>query len=139
MKLGMVNESELYDMLTRSLARVWGLKGKGGIDENCIADLVIAKSKSSKTNWADFYALNPEDMLLVVHQGRIRLFDASLYGQLCNANINPDGYSKFFVNDICKYIKGDFPGLIAKIKLHYPDVSLPFFADEPSYKDILNH
>ena len=67
------------------------------------------------------------------------LFDASLYGQLCNANINPDGYSKFFVNDICKYIKGDFPGLIAKIKLHYPDVSLPFFADEPSHKDILNH
>jgi cytosine/adenosine deaminase-related metal-dependent hydrolase len=126
-----LTDEELLDALTIAPATVWGLSNEGRIGPGRYADLVIARS-APKTqaggdpkNWETFYALNPEDILLVLHRGAIRLFDDSLYDSLGKAGFAMENYKKVTVNDKGKYVWGDLPGLLKKIREYHPGASLP--------------
>lgn len=112
---GMLSDQELYDSLTSSPSTTWGLS-TGKIEENEDADLVLSKADS-------FFMTDPQDILLVMHKGSISLFDEELYHQLGSTNML--GYSKIKVGDSNKFVRGDLPALIAKIKQYYPDAGFP--------------
>ena len=61
-------------------AAVWGLKGFGKIAEQYIADIVIAKKNNVSNNFDSFFSLNPEDILLILRNGEIKLFDSDIIG-----------------------------------------------------------
>ena len=106
----MVNDKELIDMFTINPAAVWGLKGSGKIAVGYKADIVIAKQKAAPGNLDSFFSLNPEDILLILHNGEIKLFDVTLSGKIDPADCKVNNFSKIFIGESCKYVEGNLPG-----------------------------
>lgn len=116
----LLSDDELYNAITSNAAQAWGLNS-GDITPNKDADLVIAKSLT-KEGFDAFYAITPADLLLVIYHGEIRLFDEVLLKQLNNKK---DGFSKIYINGVCKYVQGDLPGLMADIRKFHPHANFP--------------
>lgn len=117
-KTGVLSDDELYDSLTTNPAKVWKLNsGKIAIGKN--ADIVIAKDRGG------FCGTECTDLLMVVHEGNIRLFDEEIYGQVCKSGIDVSAYSKVYLGDSCKYVQGDLPGLMEQIQQYYPAAEFP--------------
>ncbi len=121
-KTRFLTDRELLDTLTVNAARTWEL-ACGEISDGKDADLVVAKAKSAQNEADAFFSTDPADLLLVIHNGHIRLFDEQILPQL-NA-LNSKEYSRIEVNGAGKYVQGDLPQLMLKIKQHYPGVSFP--------------
>jgi cytosine/adenosine deaminase-related metal-dependent hydrolase len=109
-----ITEQNLLDMLTSLPAQLWGMKGRGSLKENTEADMVIAEQK------AGFFENNPENILMVIQKGKVRMYDESLAGQ-----IQLPFFSKVTINKRVKFVEGDLPGLIRKIRSSCPSIDLP--------------
>lgn len=121
-KTKFLTDKELYNTLTINPANTWKLNS-GIIAEDKDADLVIGKSNGGPDDTNAFFETSPQDLLMVMHKGDIVLFDEELYPQL--KGINTEAYSKIVISDSSKYIKGDLPLLINRIKQYYPGASFP--------------
>jgi cytosine/adenosine deaminase-related metal-dependent hydrolase len=135
-KEGSLTDKELLDTLTVTPAKIWGLEHTGTLMTGQFADLVIARPRKSderqNTDLQDldrFYSLDPEDILLVMHRGRIRLFDDTLYDTFASAGFGMDSFKPVGFNDKRKYVYGDLPGLVKKIREYYPAAAFPFTID----------
>jgi cytosine/adenosine deaminase-related metal-dependent hydrolase len=117
----MLSEDELYRSLNSLPAKTWKLNA-GSVAAGFDADIVIAKA-NGKAGLRAFYDLTPDEILLVMHKGEIRLFDESLYHQL--TGILNQNYSKVFTGNHFKYVQGDIHGLMAEIKRYKPDAGFP--------------
>jgi cytosine/adenosine deaminase-related metal-dependent hydrolase len=120
-KSKLLTDDELYNAVTINAAQTWRLNS-GEIAQGKNADLVVAKITNEGDDFDAFYAITPADLLLVIHQGAIKLFDEALLGQL--GAIKGD-FSKIYINGVCKYVQGDLPGLIADIKKYHPNANFP--------------
>ncbi|WP_158992526.1 amidohydrolase family protein [Mucilaginibacter sp. L196] len=120
-KSQLLNDDELYNAVTINASQTWGLNS-GEIIQGKNADLVIAKRSFDNDGFDAFYAITPADLLLVIHQGEIRLFDEELLEQL--SNIKED-FSKIYINGVCKYVQGNLPGLMADIRRFHPNANFP--------------
>jgi hypothetical protein len=118
-------DAELFDMLTINPARTWKLNDTGQLAANQWADIVVAKPGTFPGKWDAFYQLNPENLLLILHRGNIRLFDADLLNQVKRTNIPLTGFSKIYINGVGKYARGDVPGLMKEIRKYNPDINFP--------------
>ncbi len=135
-----VSDRDLYYMSNTGPADLWQLKGSGKLERSYDADIVIARRKRNADGYDAYYSLNPEDILLVIYKGAIRLFDAELLEQL-NYNHNLTGdFSRISVNGCTKFVYGDLPGLAQQIRSYYADAWFPFEsiatsneADAPKY------
>jgi cytosine/adenosine deaminase-related metal-dependent hydrolase len=117
-----LDDKELYDTLTINAANIWKLNS-GKVAEGKDADLVIAKPRLGLSGEDAFYNTDPKDILLVIHNGNVSLFDEEVYPQL--KGINPDEYSKVYIDGACKFVKGNLPLLMQKIKQFYPGANFP--------------
>jgi cytosine/adenosine deaminase-related metal-dependent hydrolase len=120
----MMTDEELFQTLTKNPAEKWRRKNIGSISINNNADVVIAKSYGNKGVDA-FYSINPEDILLVLHDGAVRLFDEEIKDQLTDAEIAISKFSKIFINGKGKHIYGDLPGLIKLTHSYNSQISFP--------------
>lgn len=111
----LLSGQEIYESLTINPAAIWDLNS-GTIEEGQDADLVFSKAES-------FFATDPKNILLVMHKGNISLFDETLLPQL--KGIKTNDYSTISIGNCNKYVKGDLPALIEKVKQFYPDASFP--------------
>jgi cytosine/adenosine deaminase-related metal-dependent hydrolase len=136
-QVGHLTDKELFDSLTTTPARIWGLQHTGRIIPGQYADLVIARPRidtpgpkapkaPDKIGLDAFYSVNPEQLLLVIHHGQIRLFDASLHDSLASAGMETGIYQPVVVKGRPKYVQGDLHGLVKKIREFYPAASFPF-------------
>ena len=112
-------------MLTINPADAWNMPVCGTITNDYDADIVIAKRKSGMQKMDNFFALNPEDILMIIHKGNIRLFDEELYGQLSTMGFPIENFYNISINDKYKYIFGNLPQLIKSIKNYYPEAVFP--------------
>ncbi|MFA6085044.1 amidohydrolase family protein [Mucilaginibacter sp.] len=129
-KTQMLTDEELYQSLTTKAAVVWQLN-TGNIQEGFDADLIIARAKTSTPGLTSFYDTRPDDILLVMHRGNIRLFDESIYHQLDGNNLY--NFNKIHIGNSIKYVQGDITGLIAQIKQYKPDADIPvYISSEPA-------
>lgn len=120
--LKLVNDTELLEMLTVNPAAIWGLQS-GIIDEKMDADIVIAEAENNSLD--SFYSLNPDNILMVMQQGNIQLFDEKLYTQLNNAPFSLADFYKIEINGSYKYIRGNLPGLIKEIRKYNHSADFP--------------
>jgi cytosine/adenosine deaminase-related metal-dependent hydrolase len=116
----LLDDEELYNTLNKNASKVWALQ-----DEE--DDVVIAKNRDHNNFYNAFYAVRPEDILLVIHRGNIRLFDEQILTQLSGINI--EKYSRVCVNGIYKYVEGNLATLVTEIKAWYPDAKFPVTVD----------
>lgn len=128
--LQVVNDSELFDMVTCSPAELWNLN-KGRLHPRKDADIVVIKKKNIGKDWSGLLNTNPEDLLLVIQQGKIRLFDKCLLGQFNNLPINLYQYSQIRINGIVKFVEGALPELMSSIRTYLPTVQFPVGVFEP--------
>lgn len=121
----MISDKRLFAMTNTLPAEVWKMNGRGSIKNGYDADIVIAQQKEGLQGYDAFFATNPEDILLVMRKGEIKLFDESLISQLLSNNMPFDDYHKLFVAGSTKYVYGNAPALISEIKQYYPEASFP--------------
>jgi cytosine/adenosine deaminase-related metal-dependent hydrolase len=122
---GMAGSQELLDMLTCRPAAVWHLPHTGRLAPGLQADVVVAREKQGLSFADNFCQLNPEDILLVLHRGEIKLFDASLYQSLKKQDSLPGDFSSIVLGQERKFVKGDLPALLSGISRHHPGISFP--------------
>ena len=82
-----------------------------------MADIVIAK-KNAPNDFDSFFSLNPEDILLILHNGEIKLFDTILSDKINNTDCKVNNFSKIFMGESCKYVEGNLPGLTEQIPIY---------------------
>jgi hypothetical protein len=109
-------------MITSSPAGLWNLNC-GELKTGKDADLVIVKKKNSTPSWDDVFKTNPEDILMILHKGKIRMFDKAMHTQLSGLDLQH--FSRISVKGHAKYIEGNLPGLIAAIKKYHPRLLFP--------------
>ncbi len=119
-KTGMVSDTELVNMLTVLPADIWGIPNSGIVKPGYAADIAIAKRKSGTKAMDAFFALNPEDILMVMHNGKIRLFDEDLHAQIMGQGNSLEGFHKIYLGDAVKYVSGNLPGLLEEITKYKP-------------------
>ena len=124
-----MNDEELYDTINKNAANAWQLNC-GELAAGKDADIVIAKLNPEKCGLNAFFALNPADLLLVIHKGNIRLFDEELFAQLKTIDLND--FSKIYIKGACKYVQGDLPGLVDKIREYNSTVDFPITVEKTS-------
>lgn len=117
---GMLSDKELFQSVTKTAASVWGWEKYGSLKEGYSADIVIAGNKGMQNSMEAFYAVHPEDLLLVVHRGKICLYDSSLDEQLIDATMQYPMFSKIRINGSVKSVAGDLPALMKQVKTYHP-------------------
>lgn len=120
---GAMTDEELLATLTTAPAAVWKLTDRGALAAGKRADLVIARPKPGLNGMDGFFSLDPEDLMLVLHQGRILLFDVSIRDMLMEAGMGDLHFDFTRCGD--KYVIGDLPGLMAEIRRYHPGVRFP--------------
>jgi cytosine/adenosine deaminase-related metal-dependent hydrolase len=123
-KTNMLSDQELFDALTVLPASTWGLSNKGSLMPGKNADIVVAKKKFEDGFSDNFFSLNPEDILLVLKNGEIILFDEVLLSQI-NQGESGGEFSKVFIANASKYVRGNLPALIKRIKSYTTEINFP--------------
>lgn len=114
-KTGYLTDEELLDSLTINPARAWELQS-GEITPYKNADIVVAKGN-------DLFSLDPGDVMLVICNGQVKLFDEGLLSQLTDAGT--ENYCRVCIDDSHKYVQGNLPQLIEDIRNYYPQAAFP--------------
>jgi len=114
---------DLFNMLTVNAGQIWKLPGYVS-SEKLPGDMVIAKAKKHNA-LESFFDINPEDILLVIHKGMIRLFDECLYEQLALGLFNMENFTRLTVYGANKFVQGNITALIKEIRRYYPEAVLP--------------
>jgi hypothetical protein len=122
---GMASSQELLAMLTTTPAQVWHLPHLGRLAPGRQADIVVARQKHLPHLADSFQALHPADILLVMHQGEIKLFDASLYAQIKKLYRRSTDFSSIRIGDATKFVKGQLPALMQAMAGYCPGISFP--------------
>ena len=117
-----MTDIELYLALTSNAAELWNLnKGNIAIGKN--ADMVIAE-KLSDNNWEAFFKINPENLLMIIHEGKIVLVDDKIVNILPSDLFNRSSLKPILLNDRIKYIPTQFIDTINEIQ-KFNNISLP--------------
>ena len=124
--LQLLNDEELFHSLTANPARIFGLNNQ--LKENASADLVIAKRKTGKNSWDNFYSINPEDFLLIVNNGQIKLFDSSIEDQIDKSTMNELARIKYSTSR--KFIEKGAVLCIKELEKYQVPLPLPISIDE---------
>lgn len=115
-----LTDQELLESVTSRAADNWQLNS-GLLAVGKDADLLVVRnSRSSEIQ--TFFGIHPEDILLVVQQGHIRLFDSSLSTQLL---AHCADFCPIVINGSVKYVEGDVSGLMCSIRKYYPQAEFP--------------
>ncbi len=121
---GYLTDTELFEAITSRAASIWNLPA-AHITAGATADMVVAKKKPAACIMDAFYEVQPQDILLVVQKGNIRLFDASLKEQLEDEGLEIKKYTAVSIAYSTKYVWGNIGGLLQVIKTYYPRAALP--------------
>jgi cytosine/adenosine deaminase-related metal-dependent hydrolase len=76
-EIGALSDRELFLSVTRTPAEVWRVPRAGRIEADRAADIVVARKKE-QSPWDAFFAIDPEDILLVMRGGRVLMKDAAI-------------------------------------------------------------
>jgi cytosine/adenosine deaminase-related metal-dependent hydrolase len=124
--LGGLDDDELYAAVTWKAAIAWGRRDAGYIARGHAADVVVARRKARDPLDA-FFAVTPEDILLVLRAGEVLLFDRSV-----QAVARRPG-SVVRLGSTAKWVAEDVPDLLARMGRHRVASNLPVSVAEPGY------
>lgn len=113
--LNLLSDTELFDSLTKTAAEVWGLNNCGSIEEGKISDIVIARQKSVNL-YESFYNTNPEDILLILKNGEVVLFDSTIKESLRGVMKHTNSFNEINIKGHIKYADYPVGEIINKIK-----------------------
>ena len=122
---GMLDDIELYRTVTSGAVDFWALENKGSLAPGFAADLVIA-DKTSDNFFDSFYGIEPQNILMVIKNGDIILFDSILSGHLRNIQADISDFTGIMLEGRIKFIRGGLGDLCRRIKTYSSVASFPF-------------
>jgi len=105
-----LNDEELINSITSLPGELFNIRDTGKVKVGCRADIVIVKKKS-ENNYDAFFNVNPEDILLIIRDGKIILFDESLEQEFAYLN-----YSKFKIRGSIKLTDKEIVTIINRLE-----------------------
>jgi cytosine/adenosine deaminase-related metal-dependent hydrolase len=114
-----LHDRELFDALTSAAAVAWRRSRTGRVAAGMVADIVVAR-KNAQDPWDAFFAVNPEDILLVLREGSIVLCDASV-----DAGPLVGSFSVVRLGSREKLVAEDVPGMFAALRKCGVESNLP--------------
>jgi SAM-dependent methyltransferase len=123
-ELGFLTDDELIGALTANASRVWNLPNRGYIAPGAVADVVVARRRRGDQREA-FFAINPEDILLVMKNGNIILLDSSLCSQV---HLDVPLFN-VIVNGAEKLTAENYQGVATKLRSFLPSIPVPILSD----------
>jgi cytosine/adenosine deaminase-related metal-dependent hydrolase len=121
--LGVLDDRELFAALTRNAAIAWGRRDTGCIAPGQIGDIVVARKKASDL-WDAFFAVTPEDILLVLRNGEIVLCDGPV-----DAAVGRRLGSVVRIGSSAKWVAEDVPEILARMRHYGIEPNLPVTAE----------
>jgi cytosine/adenosine deaminase-related metal-dependent hydrolase len=118
-----LEDRELFDAITSRAAAFWRLPGLGRLAAGQVADVVIARKKTADP-WEAFFAIDPEDILLVLRSGSVVLCDTSIG----DVRI-PRPCSLLRVGASSKLIADDALGTVGSLRGYGVEPNLPITVD----------
>jgi len=128
-EMGFLSDEELFKICTENPALLWKLSFSGKIYPGYRADVVIAWKKSSSM-WNAFYKVNPEDILMIIKDGKVILFDETIVKKIKKRISMSDYLKTTYEKQYKKYVTSYFSQLKSQ-----PEVALdqlPIKIDEAS-------
>ena len=124
-KAGLLNDLELYKTVTTNAANIWNLKNTGILSPGFKADLVIAEKKY--LNFFDsFFAIEPENILMLIKDGKIILIDSQFSNQLKDSKFMLHDFTEIKIGPRVKLIAGKLNNLCRQIETYSSNVFFPF-------------
>lgn len=120
--LNYLNDDELYKSVTENAAKIWGINYKGSLSENFTADIIISKKKFPDV-WESFYCINPEDILLILKNGKIVFMDEDL-AKYCGL-IEINNYDLISINSKHKFVIKGIVDLMKSVYHFLPQFNFP--------------
>jgi len=117
-KINALNDEELINSITALPGELLNIKDIGKIKVGCRADIVIVKKKS-ENNYDAFFSTNPENILLIIRDGKIILFDESLENECAYLN-----YCKFNIRGSTKFTDKEIVAIIKKLESYKVQIPL---------------
>ena len=114
-----LSDEELFLSLTKEAAKIWKLENTGEISEGNTADLVIAQRKSDNL-YDSFYLTEPEDIMLILKNGNVILYDETEKDKLSEFTGGGQGFSKFNINGKIKYLNYHKEKVLSEILNYNP-------------------
>jgi cytosine/adenosine deaminase-related metal-dependent hydrolase len=121
--LQVVTDEALFRMLTVNAAAVWGLPGKGRLEPGADADLVVTVKRPGLSFYKQVFASEPEDLMLVIQEGHIRLYDAGITAQL--NGLDQTKYEPVQIGNRTKFVPSGIRQILESIHQYCPSVNLP--------------
>lgn len=115
----------LLHTVTRNASRQWGLNS-GEIASDRMANIVVARMPSPYPDAGFFFDIDPADLLLVMHAGKVRLFDESLRDQVQPVDLHCTQFHPIKLKGQVKWVAGNLPALANAIQNFLPSATFPF-------------
>ena len=122
-KTELLSDEELYNSLNIGPSKIWEIN-TGHLSPEKDADMVIARRKGETNDLDAFYGVSPADILLIIHQGNIRLFEQELLPTLA-PHLQGKHFSLIKIDGTFKYVEGNLEKLIAEIRSYLPEFIFP--------------
>lgn len=114
-EMKLLKDEELFFSITNTAADVWGLNDCGEISEGKKANIIIGKRKSENL-FESFYQINPNDIKLILINGKIILYDESMKVALSVLMKEKINFDEVYVNGKIKSINYETNQIIQDIK-----------------------
>ncbi len=123
-KTNLLSDTVLYKAMTSTAAKVWETGNKNDLSPGDDASFVITK-RNNKKGFDAFYETDPNDIFLVMHKGKILLFD-ELIAMHIREFITIQNFQPVIIGNNVKYVIGNMIKLAEEIKIYYPIANFPF-------------
>jgi hypothetical protein len=120
-----LNDAELFGSLSSEPAEIWDLN-TGIIAPFRNADLVISKNKKDLSDFDSFYSNNPEDILMVICNGKIQMLNAELLKVIPENYLSASQYSCISFNNSQKLVPKDLGEIVNDINKYNSGIKFPF-------------
>lgn len=114
-ELFLLNDEDLFASVTKTASEVWGLKNCGKLCKGKIADIVIVKKKSCNL-FDSFYQTEPEDILVILKNGRLVLFDESVKRTSSFITDELEKFNELSLNGKIKFINFDVARILKEVE-----------------------
>lgn len=130
--LNYLSDRELFDAITTMPKSIFQIDKDVLIKRGRTSDLVIAKPKNNADKWGQLYSTQPEDVMLIIRDGKIIHADRSINIVNLEKSCLHNTYWPININDRTKFVSFDILHYCSEISTYDVDINMPLTSsDQP--------
>jgi hypothetical protein len=122
---GFLSDKELFESVTSVPADVWKLSS-GRLLPGKNADIIITDIKDENNSCGSFFENDPQKILMVITNGKIRMFDIDIRDKIEKADLTHSNWGMIKIQGSIKYVPKELISIYKEIKNYNASVQFPF-------------